>query len=131
MTDYLTGRTTPDVFETEIHTALLPHMPRGAFLEGALADVMSVIRDLIAVPCVPCRSLVEGGDQVGDGPDALHPQCAAELYGNPALVEHCVHTRAMHDRHHGPVKVHGCPWCMPNTITHPKLAAPGTTKAAS
>lgn len=28
----------------------------------------------------------------------------------PADVEHCVHSRAMHDRHHQQ-HVDGCPWC--------------------
>lgn len=48
---------------------------------------------------------------------AVYQATAAALADPPVDVEHCTHSRAMHDRHHQQ-PVDGCPWCKGGTTHH-------------
>lgn len=52
-----------------------------------------------------------------DRHDRIVAAVARELAAVPADVEHCVHSRAMHDRHHQQ-HVDNCPWCEGGTTHH-------------
>ncbi|KIF67595.1 hypothetical protein HY68_01450 [Streptomyces sp. AcH 505] len=73
--DRLTAPTLGEFLEP-ITEAITLNLQDAAAVSSVRADVMLAIRDLIAVPCGPCRRNVEGGDLVV----SLHAACAAALY---------------------------------------------------